>query len=261
MGANFQPQYILDTELAQYGLPLASCQADIITQVKAASTLIDEHCGRIDSDGNGSLVYSTYEETLYLPENRNIVRLAYRPLAPIDANVKAALSVSGIWDTGFEPNTIYQGGTTRLSPLLSASGWYGYGRRGDSRRYIDSPFGGALIGIVNNFGGPPAWQAIAVEQTEFNVRTGEIWVPAGLYLSNYSEIKVRYNAGFDPRTIPPAIKHACAALVKNLLSRGSGTTGIKGISGAGKISTQFTESLIDPTIETWLAPYVTVVAL
>ena len=71
----FQPRYIEVENLKAYGLPTEREQANIVNLVESASTLIDEYCGRQDTDGNGSLVYSTYEEQLYLPSGRNLLRL------------------------------------------------------------------------------------------------------------------------------------------------------------------------------------------
>ena len=94
---------------------------------------------------------------------------------------------------------------------------------------------------------------------DFDNKTGEIWVPAGLYLSQYTEVLITYNSGFDPRDMPKNIKHACAALIRNLLAKGGGTTGMKSFS-VWRISGQFTEDLFDANIQRWLNAYTTVLA-
>ena len=107
------------------------------------------------------------------------------------------------------------------------------------------------------FRGPPSFTPIDVGMVDFDVRTGELWFPAGLYLSQYTEIICVYNSGFDPLRMPNAIRHATASLVRNLLSRGGGATGLKSFS-AGRIRAEFTDDLIDVNIQNMLLAYKTV---
>lgn len=263
----FQPRFIRDTELANYGLPPADEQANIMSLVDSASILLDEHCGRKDADGNGSLVYSTYHEILQVTSGRNILRLSYRPLAAITQDTINQLVASGDngekpgYNSGLDANTTYLTGSSTLSPIVAASGRYGYGRRGDRFGYPDANYGMSILQIQTLFGGPPQWAAIDVSSISFNPQSGEIWVPAGLMLTNYTEIDIRYNSGFHPDRIPPTIKQATAALIRNLLARGGGTTGIKAITGAGHIGLAFSDELIDPTIDKMLTSYKTVIAI
>lgn len=260
---NFQPQYIVQTELATFGLPDPTFQSNIMNLVEMASTLIDEYCGRVDGDGNGSLVYTTYSERMLLPEGRNIFRTMFKPLVAVSATYQATLvaadAASGHIYNGFQPNTVLLGDNVTLSPVISASGRYGYSRRASQQVYPDLNYGANLLQIASFFGGPPQFTPIDVTKIDFDTKTGEIWVPAGLYLSQYTEVVVTYNSGFDPLNIPKPIKHACAAVVKNSLSRAGGTTGLTGLS-AGRVSGQFTESLIDTTIDRMLTPYKVVIA-
>jgi len=236
-----------------------------MTLIDAASTLIDEDCGLTEVDGSGSLIYWTRTERLILPEGRNVTRVSFRPMVAITPTVLATLAASGSnpddnhYYTGFTANTISRPDGT-LSPIISAKGRYGYRRRGEAPIYPDSTYGINPLQLASLFGGPPEFTPIDVQQIDFNALSGEIWVPAGLYLAQYSEIEVVYNSGFDPRTPPKAIKFVTAGLVKNMLMQGGGATGLKGYSGAGKMSMNFTESLIDPTLDGWLRNYRTVVA-
>lgn len=260
----FQPRYIQPTELEKYGLPTQSRQNDIMSLVDGASTLIDESCGRLDVDATGSLIFTTYTERLIMPEGRNIVRTSYRPLSAVPATVANELTASGAGEennyfTGFTANTITRPDGV-LSPVVSAQGRYGYRRRGEAPIYPDSNYGINPLMLASFFGGPPTFTAIDVSMIDFDPRSGELWIPAGLYISQYSEVEVKYNSGFDPRTPPNAIKFATAAVIKNALLRGGGTTGMTGYSGAGKMSVNFTDDLIDPTVEKWLRNYMTVIA-
>lgn len=262
----YQPRFIDEEDLLSYGLPDVTQQPDILTVVDRASTLIDEFCARADVDGQGSLAYTTYQERLLLPVGRNIVRLTYRPLATVSACVVAQLAASGSVDgesnnyyTGVQPSQIVTQANT-ISPIISCSGRYGYARRGQQQVYPDLNYAANVLQIASFFGGPPAFTNVDVTQIDFDKRTGEIWLPAGLYLSQYTEILVTYNSGFDPRSMPPAIKHSTASLVRNLLSRGGGATGLKAFQ-AGRIRADFTDELIDVNIQNMLQAYRTVRAV
>jgi hypothetical protein len=265
VAADFQPRFIGKDELTAYGLPDATVQSDIITLVERASTLIDEACGRVDVDGNGSLVYTTYTERVLLPRGRNMTRLSFRPLVAVPASVQQELIASGNADTdnnnfytGFQANSTFApAGSAVLSPLVSASGRYGYARRGDTNTYPDLNYMANVLQIASFFGGPPQFTVIDIAQCDYDPRTSEIWVPAGLYLSQYTEIVAVYNVGFDPRRIPKPIKHACASVTRNLLVRGGGATGLKAF-GAGRVRAEFTDSLIDSNVDQLLMPYKTV---
>jgi hypothetical protein len=260
----FQPRFIDEEDLNAFGLPDVSQQPDIITLVERASTLIDEFCARTDVDGQGSLVWTTYTERLFLPVGRNIFRVSFRPLAAIDTNTVNQLAASG--SNGEEPNYFYTGaipsgqfraGTNTLSPIVSCSGRYGYARRGQQQVYPDLNYAANVLQIASFFGGPPQFTPIDVTSIDFDVRTGECWVPAGLYLSQYTEVVIQYTSGFSPFRLPNAVKHATASLVRNLLSRGGGATGLKGF-GAGRIRAEFTDELIDVNIQNMLQAYRTV---
>jgi hypothetical protein len=258
----FQPRFLQEEEFGAYGLPDATQQPDIVTLVERASTLIDEFCARTDVDGLGSLVWTTYSERLFLPVGRNIFRVSFRPLAVVTPETLALYAASGSVDG--EPNYFYTGGVANttmrgstLTPLVSASGRYGYARRGQQQVFPDLNYAANVLQIASFFGGPPQFTNIDISMADFDIRTGEIWVPAGLYLSQYTEVLITYNAGFDPLRLPNAIKHATASLVRNLLVRGGGATGLKGF-GAGRIRAEFTDELIDINIQNMLLAYKTV---
>lgn len=282
----FTPRFILPHETAQYGLPDANKQANVLSLVDAASSLIDVHCGRIDGTGSGSLVYSTYMERLLMQaRNRNLNRVSFKPMVGITpttvsnlqasanntpSNAGALIKVAAInslmftnyfW-TGCQPNTIpvtnVPGFT--LSPFLGASGRYGYSRRSESMIYPDLNYGINPLQVASFFGGPPSWTTIDPTMIDFDVQTGEIWIPAGLYLSQYTEVNVTYNSGYDPLNMPKAIKQAAAMLIRNFLSRGGGTTGLRSITAAGTANVSFTPDLIDTTIDRMLDPYKVVIA-
>lgn len=270
----FTPRFILPNELRRYGLPDAKKTPGVLNLVDAASALIDSYCGRIDGDGLGSLVYTTYMERLLLQaRNRNILRVSFKPMSSLTPDVTNNLQASAngsinkdfpdittnyFW-TGVQPNTILRPDTT-LSPIIGCSGRYGYARRSEFAIYPDLNYGMNLLQVASFFGGPPGFTPIDASAIDFDPKTGEIWVPAGLYLSQYTEIVIIYNSGYDPLNMPPQIKQATAMLVRNFLARGGGTTGIKAINAAGTANVQFTDDMIDDTIARILSPYVNLIA-
>lgn len=276
----FSPRFILPNEITQYGLPDANRQPSILSLVDAASSLIDVHCGRIDGTGTGSLVYTTYFERLLMQAvNRNIVRLSFKPLVAIDQNTINNLQASAnsvpltdkgkklqstqpllftnYFYTGCQPSTTPITGVpgSTISPIIGVSGRYAYGRRGATQIY---DFGANIMQIAAFFGGPPTWQPVNMSLCDFDISTGEIWIPAGLYLSQFTEIVAIYNSGYDPLNMPRAVKQACAMLIRNFLSRGGGTTGLRSIITGGTANITFTPDLIDTTIDRMLDPYKTV---
>lgn len=265
----FQPRYIWDFELKDYGLPTQNQLPTIMSMVDAASSFIDSYCGRIDGSGRGSLVYSTYTERELMPVGRNLCRLSKPPLVAVDSDfveTLASYNLSGwqgvtgphFW-SGMQPNTVVQA-NGNLSAMISASGRYGYGRRDHQSVYPDLNYGSNILMVAGMFGGPPAWTAIDPSAIEYYDDVGEIWVPAGLYMSAYTEIIAVFNAGFNPLAMPPNIKHACAALVRNFITRGGGVTAMTGYT-ASSVTVQFSPLLIDPNIEQLLKFYQHVVSM
>ncbi|MDE1971400.1 MAG: hypothetical protein KGI50_07545, partial [Patescibacteria group bacterium] len=246
-----------------YGLPTPSQEPTIMAKVQSSSALIDQYCGRTDVNGNGSLVWTTYTERISLPEGRNIQRVAYRPLVGIPLstfNAYAASAASGIQAAQTllaSGNTMTAADGVTLSPFITISGRYGYGRRGQQQVYPDLNYGANILQIASYFGGPPNFTPIAVTNTDFNPINGEFWVPAGLYLSSYTEIQMTYNSGFPPNQLPPAVKQACALLVQNYLSRpASNLTSF----GVGSVHHTFSLDLIDVSIQHLIDPFKTVIA-
>lgn len=105
---------------------------------------------------------------------------------------------------------------TPVIRLISGQGRYGYGRRADASRYMVDEFN--LLAAVSHFGGPPVWEFFPMENTNVDPDTGQLWVPAGVMLSYYSEVNIWYAAGFAAAALPDAIKQVCATLVQTVIS-------------------------------------------
>lgn len=244
----FEPMYLQPNELAKYGLP-STCG----NLVQLASGLIDAECGAIDGDGNGSLVLTTYQERILIqgPITSQIL-LPMKPLRAVSADTVAALVAadiltSGGMNTGVLANTITKADGT-LTPLLAASGRYIPTRRNVGTTNYRAEANLSPFDTLGIFGGAPFWFNIDVSFADFSPLTGEVWFPSTLYIYKFSEVIVTYNAGFDPRAIPSQLKLATAALVKNLMGMGAGTTGLQSFTGAG-ITTKFNPNAIDDNIK------------
>ncbi len=138
--------------------------------------------------------------------------------------------------------------------LLSGMGRYSYGRRSDQIRGNFAEFN--LLATVQTFGGPPQWVPFSVNQVDINHATGEIWVPSGILLSCFSDVKVRYVAGWSSDNLPWQIKQACAQIIlatKDIPL----TASVKGIRDqtTGLSVDRFTSSLLSNDVKSLLYPF------
>lgn len=143
-------------------------------------------------------------------------------------------------------------GQTPVSRVIGGTGRYGYGRRGDAASYNADNFN--LLAALNKFGGPPAWEIWPANTSAgIDAQTGQLWVPAGIMLVYYSEVKVRYVAGFQYANLPDVVKLACAQLIvaqanipgmNNLKSYQAGNTKIEQF--ASSLMTDDTRAMLQP---------------
>jgi hypothetical protein len=137
--------------------------------------------------------------------------------------------------------------------ILSGLGRYSYGRRSDqvAGLYNDQN----LLAALQTFGGPPQWVPWDVTQASVSVATGEIWVPAGMLLAYYSEIRVRYVAGFPSTSIPSVVKQATANMIATLQRFGDVSPAFK-IAQAGDTRLErWAQSNMDGDTRNLLEPY------
>jgi hypothetical protein len=120
-----------------------------------------------------------------------------------------------------------------IGRLHSGVGRYGYGRRSDQMLgYFDDV---NLLSMFQTFGGPPKWEFFETQASSINADTGEVWVPAGVLLAYFTDVKLRYVAGWQATAIPQPIKEATAAIAlavqgaqlpSNILSYKAGDTAL-----------------------------------
>ncbi|WP_036292051.1 hypothetical protein [Methylosinus sp. PW1] len=97
-----------------------------------------------------------------------------------------------------------------VAKVISIAGRYGLPRHGDLIRgdYLNtSPM------IVNMAVlGPPAWQPVNISQATIDSTTGMVWVPASILAVYYTDVRLRYVAGWTLDTLPDAVRIATAAI-------------------------------------------------
>lgn len=143
---------------------------------------------------------------------------------------------------------------------LSGVGRYGYQRRGDDG------FGNVdtynLLAVMSKFGGPPAWEPFTLQSNSIDPQTGQLWIPAGVLLAYYTEVRVSYIAGWTYAGLPYEIKQACANIISNqvglqgipgtIQKAQTGAASLTRFAGAGGVQPS---AAIDADTATLLAPY------
>jgi len=124
---------------------------------------------------------------------------------------------------------------TPVMGVLSGVGRYGYMRRGsDAVGSIDTY---NLLAVMSKFGGPPAWEQWTPQANSIDPQTGTVWVPAGVLLAYYTEVRMHYVAGWNYASLPAQIKQACANIVNAIIAT-SGMPGTMEKIQAGDTSMQ-----------------------
>ena len=134
--------------------------------------------------------------------------------------------------------------------VLSAQGRYGFGRRSQQATGLYDDIG--LVATLQQFG-PFLWQGIDVSQISLSPTTGELWIPAGLYLATYTDVRVSYVAGFQ--TAPGPLAAACAKIADTLAQFPELTGGLKTVQAGGTRLERFTDQAMDQHTRDMLAPY------
>ena len=166
-----------------------------------------------------TLGVAQYEERLRIAAGRNTVRVTYVPLAAV------------------APAT---------TPIVSARGRYAIPRRGEW------PFDDISSDIALMFGLPGTWNAVDPAGIDVYADSGELTLPVNAVGLGYSEIELAYTAGLA--AIPDTVKVACAQVVRNAQS--TPALNVK----SGRIDRMhldyFSDTLVDQTVRSLLAPYV-----
>lgn len=141
---------------------------------------------------------------------------------------------------------------TPLARLLSGFGKYGLGRR--SQQFSGPDIGTNLLAYVGAFGGPPLWTQFPISDTDINLNTGEVWVPPGLLLAYFSDVRLRYVAGWSQANLPTDIKQAVANIVRAAIDSPLGGN-VKMLKSGDATIERFNASAIDNDTKLLLQPY------
>jgi hypothetical protein len=141
----------------------------------------------------------------------------------------------------------------QIMQLQSGVGRYGYGRRSQQIMGNFQEFN--LLAVVSAFGGPPLWIPWQTTDAGLNRSTGECWIPAGILLAYYTEVKIWYIAGFQQSALPFNVKQACANIVGQLKETGLGPNIRRRDQKDGVGSQRFENEMIDPNSRDLLRPY------
>ena len=166
-----------------------------------------------------TLGVAQYEERMRIAAGRNTVRVTYVPLAAV---------------------------ASASTPIVSARGRYAMPRRGEW------PFDDLSSDVALMFGLPGTWNAVDPAAIDVYADTGELTLPVNAVGLGYSEIELVYTAGLS--TISDAVKVACAQIVRN--AQATPALNVR----SGRLDRMyldyFSDSLVDQTVRTLLAPYV-----
>lgn len=141
---------------------------------------------------------------------------------------------------------------TPVAAILGGSGRYGYGRRGDTNASSINDFN--LLAALSKFGGPPAWEIFNPATSDIDSNTGQLWIPAGVLIAYYTEVKVRYIAGFTAATLPDEVKLA-TAMVITALSQLPGVASLKSYRAGGTAIERFADSSVGADVRDMLQAY------
>lgn len=165
-----------------------------------------------------TLDVAQYRERARLDGGRNTVRLSYLPLATV---------------------------APAPTPIVAVLARYGVPRRGEE-------LAEAAQEIARAFSLPGSWTTLDAATIEFSAETGEITLPANALGLTFNELDVTYNAGFSD--VPRPVKVACAQIVRN--AQATPALNVRAGSLDRMHLEYFSDTLLDPTVRTLLAPWV-----
>jgi len=166
-----------------------------------------------------TLGITQYKERQRLTSGRNSTRLSYLPLIPVSPAV---------------------------SPIVSARGRYATPRRGEIS--LDD----LSLNVSTAFGLPGTWTDLDPSGIDIYAATGELTFPTNPVGLLFSELEVIYTAGFD--VIPDTVKSACAQIVRN--AQATPALNVRSGQVDRMHMDYFSDTLLDQTVRTLLAPYV-----
>ena len=165
-----------------------------------------------------SLLVTQYVERIRLTAGAQEVRLSYRPLAT---------------------------GAGADSALVSLRARYGKPRRGELADTFREQIAWA-------FSTPGSWTELDPLSVDVDLATAQVTLPMNFLGLSYNEVEVTYTSGVD--VVPPAIKVACAQVVRN--AQATPALNVRS-SRLDTMQVQyFSDVLVDPQVRVLLRPFV-----
>lgn len=112
-----------------------------------------------------------------------------------------------------------------------------------------------LLAAVTQFGGPPTWEKFDITKAGLDMSTGQVWVPAGVLLAYYTNVRLQYIAGWTYVTLPSSIKQACANIINTMLNFPEVTGNIKMAKAGDSQVQRFADSVLDSDTKRLLEPF------
>lgn len=106
--------------------------------------------------------------------------------------------------------------------------------------------------IASAFGLAGEWVELDKTKLDVCAETGEVLLNTGVLAPTFDEVEITYVAGFE--SVPDAIKHACALVVRNV--QATPALNVRGGSVDTMHLEYFSDSLLDSNVKKLLAPYV-----
>ncbi|MHB0992690.1 MAG: hypothetical protein ACYC0M_15635 [Burkholderiales bacterium] len=140
-----------------------------------------------------------------------------------------------------------------IANALSGVGRYGYQRRGDDGFGNMDTYN--LLAVMSKFGGPPAWEAFSLQSNSIDPQTGQMWIPAGVLLAYYTEVKINYIAGWSYAGLPYEIKQACANIIMAQTNFPEMNGNIQTLKSGDTTITRFKDTVLDADTKRMIDPF------
>lgn len=135
--------------------------------------------------------------------------------------------------------------------IVSLLGRYSYGRRSDQVGGLFQEMN--LLASLQAFGGPPQWIPVTIPASSWSSSTGEIWVPASMYMAYFSDVRIKYVAGFA--TVPDPVVRATAQIALGLIQTPNLGGGLKMITAGDTRLERFAATTLDTDVKRLLDPF------
>lgn len=140
-----------------------------------------------------------------------------------------------------------------VARMVAVQGRYAYGRRSQQQAGVFAE--PSILASVQAFGGPPVWYPVNVADVSVSSAAGEVWIPPGALVANFSDVRMRYVAGYPATGLPGIVKTVCAALVQQIQEAPELAGNVKSYQSGGTKIERFADSMLDAQSQSQLASF------